>query len=184
MSSLITGDAPVAFATMRAVGRAGRSPEGRRAFNRFVARPEGLARGLSRTVSEVVRERFQARRQVRQDMRPRVHRGWGFAGERSALNGVLRDSNTITVADAMLRGVRSVYFDYVDYDAVAHHAGIMRPESLDALVGLDRVLGQLQEVAALPPARTGSWCSPTTASRRGRCSPTGTARTSRRSSAG
>jgi hypothetical protein len=151
VSNLFTGDAPVAFATMSAVGRAGRSPEGRRAFNRFVARPEGLARGLSRTVSEVVRERFQARRQVRQDMRPRVHRGWGFAGERSALNGVLRDFNTITVAEAMLRGVRSVYVDYVDYDAVAHHAGIMRPESLDALVGLDRVLGQLQEVAALAP---------------------------------
>jgi hypothetical protein len=151
VSNLFTGDAPEAFATMSAVGRAARSPEGRRAFNRFVARPEGFARGLSRTLSEVVRERFQARRQVRQDMRPRVHRGWAFAGERAALNGVLRDFNTITVAEAMLRGVRSVYVDYVDYDAVAHHAGIMRPESLDALVGLDRVLSQLEQVASLAP---------------------------------
>jgi uncharacterized membrane protein YvlD (DUF360 family) len=151
VSNLFSGDAPAAFATMSAVGSAARSPEGRRAFNRYFSRPEGLARSLSRTVSEVVRERFQARRQVRQDMRPRVHRGWGFAGERSALNGVLRDFNTITVAEAMLRGVRSVYVDYVDYDAVAHHAGIMRAESLDALVGLDAVLAQLEDVAALAP---------------------------------
>jgi uncharacterized membrane protein YvlD (DUF360 family) len=151
VSNLFTGDAPAAFATMSAVGSAARSPEGRRAFNRYFSRPDGLARGLTRTVSEVVRERFQASRQVRQDMRPRVRRGWGFAAERSALNGVLRDFNTITVAEAMFRGVRSVYVDYVDYDAVAHHAGISRPESLDALVGLDRVLAQLEEVAELAP---------------------------------
>jgi hypothetical protein len=35
-----------------------------------------------------------------------------------------------------------------DYDAVAHHAGISRPVSLDALVGLDALLGHLEEVAA------------------------------------
>ena len=153
VSNLFSGDAATTFATMSRVGRAVTSREGRRAFNRFLVRPEGFARGLSRTVSEVIRERFQARRQVRQDMRPRVHRGWGFAGERAALNGVLRDFNTITVAESMLEGVHCVYVDYVDYDAVAHHAGIMRPESLDALVGLDAVLAQLESVEPLAPRR-------------------------------
>lgn len=114
-------------------------------------RPDGFVRGLVRTVSELARERLQARRQVRQDMRPRVHRGWGFAGERGALNGVLRDFNTIMVGEALAAGARSVYVDYVDYDAVAHHAGIMRPESLDALVGLDAVLGRLEQVAEAAP---------------------------------
>jgi uncharacterized membrane protein YvlD (DUF360 family) len=151
ISNLFTGDAPVAFATMSALGSAVRDTSDRRALNEFLVRPQGFARGLIRTLSELVRERFQASRQVRQDMRPRVHRGWGFAGERAALNGVLRDFNTLTVAESMLRGVRSVYVDYVDYDAVAHHAGIMRPESLDALVGLDTVLAQLEQVAALAP---------------------------------
>jgi uncharacterized membrane protein YvlD (DUF360 family) len=151
VSNLFSGDAPVAYATMSSLGNAAADAAGRRTVNDFLARPQGLARGLVRTVSEIVREWFQARRQVRLDIRPRVHRGWGFAGERAALNGVLRDFNTLTVADAMLRGAHSIYVDYVDYDAVAHHAGIMRPESLDALVGLDAVLSQLEQVAALAP---------------------------------
>ena len=68
--------------------------------------------------------------------------------ERGALNGVMRDFNTVMVGEALASGARSIYVDYVDYDAVAHHAGIMRPESLDALVGLDALLGQLEKVAA------------------------------------
>ena len=39
-----------------------------------------------------------------------------------------------------------VYVDYVDYDEIAH-AGMFRPESLAALDGLDRVLGQLEQIA-------------------------------------
>lgn len=151
VSNLFTGDATESFATMSSMGAASQDSGSRRTFNQFLVRPEGLARGLARTLSEVVRERFQARRQVRQGIEPRVHRGWSFAGERAALNGVLRDFNTITVAESMLRGARSVYVDYVDYDAVAHHAGIMRPESLDALLGLDAVLAQLERVAAVAP---------------------------------
>ena len=39
-----------------------------------------------------------------------------------------------------------VYVDYVDYDEIAHHAGMFRRESLAALEGLDRVLGQLERL--------------------------------------
>jgi hypothetical protein len=80
-----------------------------------------------------------------------VHRGWSFALERAALTGVLRDLNTTLVADAMLQGRRSVYVDYVDYDAVAHHAGISQPESLSALEGIDAVLAQIEAVAKVAP---------------------------------
>jgi hypothetical protein len=41
--------------------------------------------------------------------------------------------------------------DYVDYDAVAHHAGVMQPESLAALEGIDAVLTQLEKVAEVAP---------------------------------
>ena len=40
----------------------------------------------------------------------------------------------------MLRGTPSIYVDYVDYDEVAHHAGVLRPESLEALAAVDGVL--------------------------------------------
>ncbi len=151
VSNLFSGDAPQAFATMSRVGALKGDRDGRRLFNKYLMRPDGFIRGVVRTVSELARERLQARRQIRQDMRPRVHRGWSFAGERGALNGVLRDFNTIMVGEALAAGARSIYVDYVDYDAVAHHAGIMRPESLDALVGLDAVLGRLAQVAEAAP---------------------------------
>ncbi len=151
VSNLFTGDAPTAYATMSAIGRGAQTRESRRAVSEFLARPAGFARSMSRAISELGRERFQAVRAQRRDIRPRVHRGWAFAAERAALTGVIRDLNTALVADAMLAGRRSVYVDFVDYDAVAHHAGILQPESLDALAGIDAALAQLEAIAAVAP---------------------------------
>jgi len=153
VSNLFTGDAPTAYATMSAVHRTRETRHARYALSTFLARPEGLARSMSRTVSEVARERFQASRARRRDVRPRVARGWSFAAERAALSGVLRDLNTTLVADSMMQGRRVIYVDYVDYDAVAHHAGLMQPESLAALEGIDAVIAQLEQVAAVAPRR-------------------------------
>jgi hypothetical protein len=151
ISNLFTGDAPTAVATMSAMSRSRDTREARVALSGYLGRMNGLPRSLNRTIAEVVRERFQAARARRVDLRPRVHRGWGFAGERAALIGVLRDLNTTLVAEAMLEGRRSIYVDYVDYDAVAHHAGLLRPESLSALEGIDAVLGQIERVAEVAP---------------------------------
>ncbi|MBA2952906.1 hypothetical protein GON03_23040 [Nocardioides sp. MAH-18] len=153
VSNLFTGDAPTAYATMSAIGRGRETRESRQALSEFLARPAGFARSMSRAISEIARERFQATRAKRRDIRPRVHRGWAFAGERAALTGVIRDLNTTLVADSMLKGRRSIYVDYVDYDAVAHHAGILQPESLDALAGIDAVLAQLEAIAAVAPRK-------------------------------
>jgi hypothetical protein len=151
VSNLFTGDAPTAYATMSAVRRTQETRDTRAALLRFLARPTGLARSVSRSSSEIVRERFQRRRARRRDIRPRVHRGWGFALERAALSGVLRDLNTHLVGEAILQGRRTVYVDYVDYDAVAHHVGVLQPEALAALEGLDAVLAQLEQVVAAAP---------------------------------
>jgi hypothetical protein len=67
---------------------------------------------------------------------------------RAVTNGVLRDLNTALVAEEMRRGTRSIYVDYVDYDEIAHHAGMFRPESLASLDGLDRTLASLEKLAA------------------------------------
>jgi hypothetical protein len=152
-SNLFPGDAPTAYATMSAVDRTRETRQSRMTISEFLSRPAGFARSLSRTLSEIARERFQASRSRRRDVRPRVHRGWSFAIERSAISGVLRDLNTTLVADSMLRGRRSIYVDYVDYDAVAHHAGILQPESLDALAGIDAVLAQIEAIAEIAPRK-------------------------------
>jgi hypothetical protein len=110
-------------------------------------------RSFPRTLAEIVKERWQSRRQVKRDLDPRVHRGWDFAVLRAVTNALLRDLNTALVAEEMRRGTRSIYVDYVDYDEIAHHAGMFRPESLAALDGLDRTLGELARLAEVAPRR-------------------------------
>lgn len=151
ISNLFTGDAPTAVLTMSRRARGGESA--RQAVARFVVSPSGLTRGLSRSFSELTRDRFQARRAVRRDVQPRCNRTWETALLRCVTNGALRDLNTILVAQHMLGGTRSIYVDYVDYDEIAHHAGILRPESLEALEAVDGVLHQLELVASAAPRK-------------------------------
>ena len=151
ISNLFTGDAPTAVLTMSRRARGGELAQ--RAVANFVLNPSGLTRALSRTVSELTRDRFQAKRAIRRDVQPRCERTWETALLRSVTNGALRDLNTILVAEHLLRGTRSIYVDYVDYDEVAHHAGVLRPESLEALEAIDAVLHQLEQVAAAAPRR-------------------------------
>ncbi|MGW6128400.1 alkaline phosphatase family protein [Cellulomonas sp. NPDC055163] len=150
ISNLFTGDAPTSVLTMSRAGGGG-SRTAQRAAAEFVVHPAGLTRAVSRSVIELVRDRFQARRAIHRDVQPRCHRSWTTAVLRSVTNGALRDLNTVLVAQHMLQGTRSIYVDYVDYDEVAHHAGILRPEALEALESIDGVLHQLELVASAAP---------------------------------
>ena len=147
VSNIFTGDAPRAFLTMSRAKLERSSVEKRRTFAGFLTDPQGFMRAFVRTIAEIGKERFQARRQVRRDLTPRVHRGWTFAVLRAATNVLGRDLNTAIITEEMRKGTRSIYVDYVDYDEIAHHAGIFRPESLAALDGLDRVLATLERLA-------------------------------------
>lgn len=151
IGNLFSGDAPESALTMSR--RSAAHGATREAAAQFVSRPSGLTRALARSVSELLRDRFQARRAVRRNVQPRCHRSWTTALLRGVTNGMLRDVNTVLVAEHMLKGTRSIYVDYVDYDEVAHHAGVLRPESLEALESLDGVLRQLEQVAMVAPRR-------------------------------
>ena len=108
--------------------------------------------------------------------RPRVHRGWAFAVQRAATNGVLRDLNTALVAEEMrarraehLRRLRRLRRDRPPRRHLpARVAGRAR--------GARPGPGVLARSPRTLPAATASWCCPTTVSRRARCSPTATAR--------
>src|SRR3954453_5286076 len=151
VSNIFSGDAPRSLMTMSKIEVGRGSRDTRRVFAWFAVRPDGFARSVSRTIAEVVRERRQASRQRRRRVSPRVHRSWTYALLRAFSNGLLRDMNTAVVADEMMRGTRSLYVDYVDYDEVAHHAGGPRLESLVALEALDEVLGILARLAESAP---------------------------------
>jgi uncharacterized membrane protein YvlD (DUF360 family) len=153
LSNIFTGDAPRAMLTMSRVSLGRGTGEARSDIARYLTDPQGFARGFLRVLGEVTKERFQARRQIRRDLAPRTHRGWTFAGLRAATNVLGRDLNTSVIANELAKGTKSVYVDYVDYDEIAHHAGIFRPESLAALDGLDRVLATLTRLAERAPRR-------------------------------
>ena len=147
MGNLFTGDAPRAMLTMSRLGEGRGSAAARETFAWFLTNPNGFSRGVVRTVAEIMKERWQASRQARLNVLPRIHRGWAYAGLRAATNVLQRDLNTAVIAEEMRKGTKSIYVDYVDYDEIAHHAGMFRPESLAALDGLDRVLGTLERLA-------------------------------------
>ena len=133
------------------VGRG--SAVARQTFALVPDQPQGFTRGMVRTIAEVAKERWQAARQHRLNVLPRVHRGWTYAGLRAATNVLQRDLNTAVIAEEMRKGTKSIYVDYVDYDEIAHHAGMFRPESLAALDGLDRVLGTLERLSTAAARR-------------------------------
>lgn len=148
ISNLFTGDAVTVHLTMSAAAGGRESLGDPAPYATFFAHPAGFSRALVLTLGEMVKERVQGARQVRRDERPRVHRGGAYVLLRGVTNVMLRDLNTSLVVGAMAQGTRSIYVDYVDYDEIAHHAGVARPESLAALRGLDAVLSTLSRFAA------------------------------------
>ena len=110
-------------------------------------------RSVSRTIAEIVRERFQAVRQRRLDVHPRVHRSWTFAGLRAFSNCLLRDLNTAVVSEEMMRGARSIYVDYVDYDEIAPPRRRDPDRVAGRARGLDQVVAILEKVAQRAPRR-------------------------------
>ena len=145
ISNVFSGDAPTGLLTFSNAGLPGRSARG---YLTFVASPYGLARALVLSIGEMLKEVQQARRQRRRNVYPRVTRHAAYVALRAVTNVVLRDLNVSLIAEQMSRGAPVIYCDFVDYDEVAHHAGPLRPESMQTLEGLDRVLGTLHRLAA------------------------------------
>jgi len=131
--------------------RAGLPNSRNRGYVRFFSSPQGAARGLVLVFAEMVKELHQARRQRVRNLVPRVKRGGGYIFLRAITNVLLRDLNVSLITDQLVKGTPVIYCDFVDYDEVAHHAGPTRPESLQTLEGLDRVLGALQRIIDILP---------------------------------
>jgi hypothetical protein len=148
ISNVFSGDAPTSLLTFSNAGLPGRSARG---YLAFVASPYGFARALVLSVGEMLKEIQQARRQRFRNVYPRVPRTGAYVVLRAISNVLLRDLNVSLIAEQMSRGAPVIYCDFVDYDEVAHHAGPTRPESLQTLEGLDRVLGALQRIIDLLP---------------------------------
>ncbi len=145
ISNNFTGDAPISMLVFSKATLPGRSARG---YLTFVASPYGFARAIVLSVGEMLKELQQARRQRRRDVYPRVPRLGAYVALRAVTNVVLRDLNVSLIAEQMSKGTPVIFCDFVDYDEVAHHAGPLRPEAMQTLEGLDRVLGTLHRLSA------------------------------------
>ena len=126
-------------------GKKGLGPS--QSYAAFFTHPAGILRAVILTIGEMVKELFQARRQVRRGVEPRIDRGGSYvAAARRSPTCFLRDLNVALVVEAMMKGSKSIYVDFVDYDEIAHHAGVTRSESLAAFYGLDDVLRSIEQV--------------------------------------
>jgi uncharacterized membrane protein YvlD (DUF360 family) len=151
VGNLFSGDAPDSVLTMsRFHGNAAPIGSTRSWFYFFVS-PFAFSRAVLLTIGEAAKEYWQARRQRVAGIEPRIDRGGSYPFLRGVTNVFLRQVTTAMVVERMLRGTAVIYADYVDYDEIAHHAGPERGESLDALDGVDHVLGALQRIAEEAP---------------------------------
>ena len=151
ISNLFSGDAQDRLLVMSGMSkvRSGLGPS--KSYSSFFTHPSGFTRALVLTIGEMIKEKYQARTQERRNVEPRIKRKGSYVFLRGITNVLLRDLNTALVIEAMMKGSKSIYVDFVDYDEIAHHAGVVRAESLRALEGLDHVLGQLERVRTYAP---------------------------------
>ena len=124
---------------------------------------------------EVILEWSAALRAIRRDVQPRGHRGGIYPLMRGALCVFVRDLIVSGVLTDMMRGRPAVYATFSSYDEVAHHSGLERADTLEALRKLDDHFGQIELRPATRRGRTRSSSSPTTARRRARPSSSATA---------
>jgi len=145
ISNLFSGDAQLGVLNVSSAALPGRSVRG---YASFMLNPYGLVRAIVLSVGEMLKELQQARRQKRRNVYPRVSRFGSYVVLRAVSNILLRDLNVALIAEQMGRGAPVIFCDFVDYDEVAHHAGPARPEAMQTLEGLDRVLGALHRISA------------------------------------
>ena len=117
----------------------------------FLFSPYLLSRILTLYVIDVFREWWQSRQQRRQDIRPRIDRPWKYAFIRSGTTTAMQEASRALLTADILRGVPEVYNTFFGYDEVAHHSGILSPDSLKVLRTLDHVIAHLERITLEAP---------------------------------
>jgi uncharacterized membrane protein YvlD (DUF360 family) len=139
--NLLSGEADHVILT------ASRSEAERRAnpgYRAFYANGFNVLRSLVLFFWEVVLEVSAALRASRRDVRPRGHRGGYYPLLRAALCVVVRDLIVYGVLSDMMKGRPAIYATFSSYDEVAHHSGLERSDTMEALRKLDQQFGRIE----------------------------------------
>ena len=146
--NLLSGEADVALLTASRVADEKSANPGYRAF---LANGSNVTRTFVLVLWEIVLELIAAARQRRRDVQPRGHRGGTYPLLRAGMCVFVRDLVVFSVLQDMFRGAPAVYATFASYDEVAHHSGLERPDTLEALRKLDQRFGLIERSRRYAP---------------------------------
>ena len=143
--NLLSGEADHVILTVSRMDAEKRANPGYRAF---FANGFNVVTVLVLFFWEVVLEWSAAGRAKRRDVRPRGHRGGIYPFLRATLCVVVRDLIVYSVLTDMMKGRPAIYATFSSYDEVAHHSGLERADTLEALRKLDQQFGRIERARA------------------------------------
>jgi uncharacterized membrane protein YvlD (DUF360 family) len=146
--NLLSGEAEETILTVSRTEAEKRANPGYRAF---LANGFNVTRALVLFGWEVLLELVAAMRAARRDVRPRGHRGGSYPLVRAAMCVIVRDLIVFGVLTDMMRGRPAVYATFSSYDEVAHHSGLQRADTLEALRKLDQQFGRIGRARRYAP---------------------------------
>jgi uncharacterized membrane protein YvlD (DUF360 family) len=146
--NLLSGEADHVILTVSRIDAEKHANPGYRAF---LANGFNVMRALVLFGWEVVLEWTASSRAKRRDVRPRGHRGGKYPFLRAALCVVVRDVIVYGVLTDMMEGRPAVYATFSSYDEVAHHSGLERSDTLEALRKLDQQFGRIERARRYAP---------------------------------
>ena len=146
--NLLSGEADEVILTVSRMEAEKRANPGYRAF---FANGFNVTRAFVLFGWEVLLEWTAAMRAARRDVRPRGHRGGIYPLMRGAMCVIVRDLVVFGVLTDMMRGRPAVYATFASYDEVAHHSGLERADTLEALRKLDQQFNRIERARRYAP---------------------------------
>ena len=146
--NLLSGEADEVILTVSRMDAEKKSNPGYRAF---FANGDNATRTLVLFGWEVILEWMASLRAIRRDVQPRGHRGGIYPLMRGALCVFVRDLIVSGVLTDIMRGRPAIYATFSSYDEVAHHSGLERADTLEALRKLDDHFGQIELASHYAP---------------------------------
>jgi uncharacterized membrane protein YvlD (DUF360 family) len=146
--NLLSGEADHLILTVSKIEAEKKANPGYRAF---LANGFNVTRALVLFIWEVILEITASARQRRRDVIPRGHRGGLYPFMRAAMCVVVRDLIVYGVLTDMMKGRPAVYATFSSYDEVAHHSGLERADTLEALRKLDEQFGRIDRARRYAP---------------------------------
>ena len=120
-------------------------------YRGFFANAHNVTRALVLFFWEVILEWVAALRAIRRDVRPRGHRSGMYPFIRAAMCVVVRDLIVYGVLTDLMKGRPAVYATFSSYDEVAHHSGLERADTLEALRKLDQQFARIDRARRYAP---------------------------------